>query len=41
MYVSTTERVKMSAIFRTSLGPVHEFVCISFRIGNLNCFRVK
>ena len=24
-----------------SLGPVHEFVCISFRTGNLNCFRVK
>ena len=24
-----------------SLGPVYEFVCISFRTGNLNCFRVK
>ena len=24
-----------------SLGPVHEFVCISFRTGNLNFFRVK
>ena len=24
-----------------SLGPVHEFVCISVRTGNLNCFRVK
>ena len=24
-----------------SLGPVHEFVCISFRTCNLNCFRVK
>jgi hypothetical protein len=23
-----------------SLGPVYEFVCISFRTGNLNCFRV-
>ena len=27
--------------FLTSQGPVHEFVCISFRTGNLNCFRVK
>ena len=25
----------------TSLGPVYEFVCVSFRTGNLNCFRVK
>ena len=25
----------------SSLGPVHEFVYISFRTGNLNCFRVK
>ena len=25
----------------TSLGPVYEFVCDSFRTGNLNCFRVK
>ena len=24
-----------------SLGPVYEFVCISFRTDNLNCFRVK
>ena len=24
-----------------SLGPVYEFVCDSFRTGNLNCFRVK
>ena len=24
-----------------SLGPVYEFVCISFSTGNLNCFRVK
>ena len=24
-----------------SLGPVHEFICISFRTGNLNCFRVN
>jgi serine/threonine protein kinase len=23
---------------RYSLGPVHEFVCISFRTDNLNCF---
>ena len=27
--------------FNYSLGPVHEFVCISFRTGNLNCLRVK
>jgi hypothetical protein len=25
----------------SSLGPVYEFVCDSFRTGNLNCFRVK
>ena len=25
----------------TSLGPVYEFVCDSFRTGKLNCFRVK
>ena len=24
-----------------SLGPVYEFVCVSFTTGNLNCFRVK
>ena len=24
-----------------SLGPVYEFVCVLFRTGNLNCFRVK
>ena len=24
-----------------SLGPVYEFVCISFRTDNLNCFRVS
>ena len=24
-----------------SLGPVYEFVCVSFSTGNLNCFRVK
>ena len=24
-----------------SLGPVYEFVCISFRTNNLNCFRVS
>ena len=28
-------------IYSFSLGPVHEFVCISFRTGNLNCFRIK
>jgi hypothetical protein len=26
---------------RDSLGPVYEFVCVSFTTGNLNCFRVK
>jgi hypothetical protein len=25
----------------SSLGPVYEFVCVSFRTGNLNCFKVK
>ena len=25
--------------YRCSLGPVYEFVCISFRTDNLNCFR--
>jgi hypothetical protein len=25
----------------TSLGPVYEFVCISFRTDNLNCFRAS
>ena len=24
-----------------SLEPVYEFVCVSFRTCNLNCFRVK
>ena len=27
--------------FHISLGPVYEFVCVSFTTGNLNCFRVK
>ena len=27
--------------FYYSLGPVYEFVCVSFSTGNLNCFRVK
>ena len=27
--------------FSISLGPVYEFVCVSFTTGNLNCFRVK
>ena len=26
---------------QNSLGPVYEFVCVSFTTGNLNCFRVK
>ena len=25
----------------TSLGPVYEFVCISFRTDNLNCYRAS
>jgi hypothetical protein len=28
-------------LFILSLGPVYEFVCVSFTTGNLNCFRVK
>jgi hypothetical protein len=28
-------------LFSFSLGPVYEFVCVSFTTGNLNCFRVK
>jgi hypothetical protein len=28
-------------VYTISLGPVHEFVCVSFSTGNLNCFRVK
>jgi hypothetical protein len=27
--------------FTCSLGPVYEFVCISFRTDNLNCFRAS
>ena len=30
-----------SSIIHVSLGPVYELVCISFRTGNLNCFRVN
>ena len=26
---------------RYSLGPVYEFVCISFRTDNLSCFRAS
>ena len=33
--------LKMSRFVTVSLGPVHEFACISFKTGNLNCFRVK
>ena len=32
---------EQSFTIQFSLGPVHEFVCISFRTGNFNCFRVK
>ena len=36
------ERVNSSRLQSSnSLGPVYEFVCVSFRTGNLNCFRVK
>ena len=28
-------------MFQVSLGPVYEFVCISFRTYNLNCFRAS
>jgi hypothetical protein len=31
----------VSTIKSCSLGPVYEFVCISFRTDNLNCFRVS
>ena len=30
-----------NTVFESSLGPVYEFVCVSFTTGNLNCFRVK
>jgi hypothetical protein len=30
-----------TAFMAVSLGPVYEFVCVSFTTGNLNCFRVK
>jgi hypothetical protein len=30
-----------TGIWPLSLGPVYEFVCVSFTTGNLNCFRVK
>ena len=37
------ENLSVSKLVKTaiSLGPVYEFVCDSFRTGNLNCFRVK
>ena len=31
----------LSAQTIPSLGPVYEFVCISFRTDNLNCFRAS
>ena len=31
----------VSGYLLNSLGPVYEFVCVSFTTGNLNCFRVK
>jgi hypothetical protein len=37
-YVSTIETI---SCLHYSLGPVYEFVCVSIRSGNLNCFRVK
>jgi hypothetical protein len=30
-----------TSTFTVSLGPVYEFVCISFRTDNLNCFRAS
>jgi hypothetical protein len=30
--------VAYCAVSHVSLGPVYEFVCISFRTDNLNCF---
>jgi hypothetical protein len=35
------ERSQEIVIERDSLGPVYEFVCISFRTDNLNCFRAS
>ncbi len=34
-------RFASAGLFVVSLGLVYEFVCISFRTDNLNCFRVK
>jgi hypothetical protein len=35
------ENFQLDNCFPISLGPVYEFVCVSFTTGNLNCFRVK
>ena len=32
---------KVPVVYIVSLGPVYEFVCISFTTDNLNCFRVN
>ena len=34
------ELVQYNDQMQFSLGPIHEFVCISFRSGNLNCVPV-
>ena len=34
----TSVLYKTKLPFKISLGPVYEFVCISFRTDNLNCF---
>jgi hypothetical protein len=41
MYFIYFNYLSNSRIYTSSLGPVYEFVCDSFRTGNLNCFRVK
>ena len=32
---------KIAQSFRFSLGPVEDFVCVSFTPDNLNCFRMN
>ena len=39
--ISAVEKDRHDRYDHISLGPVYEFVCVSFRTGNLNCFRVK
>ena len=41
VFEQINERIANSGVCHTSLGPVYEFVCISFRTDNLNCFRAS